>query len=387
MKTTLTTLTLRVLMLFPVFTLLSFVPGANTMLVILSLALVAVVILRRGISKRNFLILLAALGSTIINLFVTDQTIINYNEVIYLGYMCAYFTLITDNKEQFKQFFLNDTRYIRGICIIWNVFVLISFLFKSSYEEGVFVSFAGDTFRLSPSALFILILSSILIVTRGRKNIVFSILPILSILLGSSRTYFLLGCLCLAISLYFVVTNKRYYFILLGLMAAVCIAIVLNSSMGEKILDSFKASSYRTQLAVFTNGRATFWVRDINAYLDQPLFNRIFGCGYNFIRIVNGAIIGTSERGLWAHNDFLQVMITNGLFGLMIYLYTIVQMFKAYMDKRLPRIMRITIVLIWWFNAFFNMYFTYMCAMLSLPILLIACEYGYASDESDKLVV
>lgn len=379
MKTTLTTLTLRVLLLFPVFTLLSFVPGANTLLVIVSFALIVALILKKGISKKNFWLLFITLISTAWNLFVTGLQIINANEVIYLGYMCAFFVLITDNKLQVKQYFQKDIRYIKWICIIWNVFVLVSLPLKSSYRDGVFISFAGDTFRLSPSALFIMTLTTILIVLKGRKNIIYSIIPMLSILIGSSRTYLLLSALCMTINLYYVIKNRKYYLGVLGIMTALCVMVVLDSSMGQKIIDSFRTSTYRSQLSIFTNGRAVFWLRDLEAYLDQSTSKLLFGCGYNFIRIVNGAVLGTSERGLWAHNDFLQVLITNGLAGFLVYCYAIRKMFKCCLQKSLPKLMRAALVFIWFFNAFFNMYYTYMCAMLSLPILLIACEHGYAN--------
>lgn len=375
-------MTLRVLLLFPVFTLLSFVPGANTLLVVVSFALIVALILKKGISKKNFWMLAITLLSTVWNLFITGLQIINYNEVIYLGYMCTFFALITDNVFQIKQYFQKDVRYIKWICIIWNVLVLVSLPLKSSYRDGVFISFAGDTFRLSPSALFIMTLTTILIVVKGRKNIIYSIMPMLSILIGSSRTYLLLGVLCTAVNLYYVIKNKKYYLGVLGIMAALCVMIILDSSMGQKIVDSFRTSTYRSQLSIFTNGRAVFWLRDLEAYLDQSTSKLLFGCGFNFIRIINGAVLGTSERGLWAHNDFLQVLITNGVVGFCVYCYAIRKMFRYYLPKQLPKIMRATLLFIWFFNAFFNMYFTYMCAMISLPILLVACEYGYANKEN-----
>lgn len=376
-KTTLLTLTMRLLLLFPIFTTLDFIPGINTMLAVVSFSLIIILILKKGITRRSLVLLLSVALSTLISFGATKEEIIHVNEMIYLGYMCAFFILIGDNRQEVSQFFKDSTQYIKGICIIWNLVVLASMPMRSSYVNGVFVSFARDTFRLSPSALFVLTLSTVLIVMRGSKNIVQSIVPMLAILLGASRTYLLLGGICLAVNLYFTIKSRRMFFLALGLMGVISVIIVFSSAMGEKILSTFAPSSYLTPMQVFTNGRSNFWVVDLQAYARQPILNQLLGCGYNFIRITNGANLSAGSNGIWAHNDFLQVLITNGVFGLGIYFYAMGKLFRIFLNKKMSLMLRIAVVFIWFFNAFFNMYYVYTCAMLSYPVLLLAINEGY----------
>jgi ABC-type multidrug transport system fused ATPase/permease subunit len=117
-------------------------------------------------------------------------------------------------------------------------------------------------------------LSAILTVRQGRKNVWLSILPLMAILLGSSRTYLLLGCLCAAVIWYYAIRDKRLYGLLLSVLFAAIVAIVLDSSMGIKIMNSFRESSYRSQLSVFTSGRANFWVNDLAAFSEHALYIR-----------------------------------------------------------------------------------------------------------------
>ena len=152
------------------------------------------------------------------------------------------------------------------------------------------------------------------------------------------------------------------------------IIVVLNSSMGDKFLSSVTEHAYQDPMGVFTSGRSNFWARDLDAYNEQPFINRLLGCGFNFIRITNGAVVGTAERGIWAHNDFIQIVITYGYIGLIFYLINMLSMFRTLIGGRLPRLINVSLFMIWFFNAMFNMYFTYTCSMIALPVTYIACN-------------
>ena len=144
--------------------------------------------------------------------------------------------------------------------------------------------------------------------------------------------------------------------------------------MGEKIINSMTEREYQNPLSVFTNGRSDFWRRDIEAFQEQPIVNQMFGCGFNFVRIVNGAVVGTSERGIWAHNDFIQILATYGYTGLILYLINMRVMFKKMINHKIPFFIGAVLLMIWLFNAVFNMYFTYTCSMIALPISLMVCD-------------
>ena len=48
--------------------------------------------------------------------------------------------------------------------------------------------------------------------------------------------------------------------------------------------------------------------------------------------------------------------------------------FTKFSRLRLPLTVNLAIFMIWFFNAMFNMYFTYACSMIALPVVIMACE-------------
>lgn len=367
--------TLKTLMLFPIFTLLAFVPAATTIPSLIGMAGMIYVLIKTGIKKSMFFIVVFVSLLTVWNYSITPEKVINSNEIIYYIYLCIFTAFLVSNRAVISNYLVRDIGYIKMICRIWCIIVLVSMVLPSSYSKGVFVSFAVTTFRLSPSAIFIMSLSSVLIAEEGsQKNLIYTFVPFLSILLGSSRAYLIVGVLMLLLNLSMVVKRKGVFILSALFLLIAGLIIIINSSMGAKFISSISEHAYQDPLGVFTSGRSNFWVRDLNAFMEQPLSKRFFGCGFNFIRIVNGAVPGTDERGIWAHNDFIQILITYGVMGLLLYIVNMRIMFKKLLNSKIPFLINIAIFMIWFFNAMFNMYFTYTCSMISLPIAFMACE-------------
>ena len=85
---------------------------------------------------------------------------------------------------------------------------------------------------------------------------------------------------------------------------------------------------------------------------------------------------------LWAHNDFLNILITHGAFGLILYLYTCASSIKTLSNKAMLTTFSIAVVaVIWFFNAFFNMFYTYMCAFLSVLFLVIGLRQSSGTSK------
>lgn len=375
-------LAMRILLLFPITTVLSFISGANTLLSILGLVCLCIFFVQNGVKRKSFFVIVLALLLTFIGLMNTELPVINQNEIIYLVYMCVYLSFVCDNKEVIKEYFEEDYQYIFLICLLWNIIVLISLPLSSSYDGSSFTSFTSTTYRLSPSAVYIISLSACLIETRNNKKYVWlTILPYLSILLGSSRTYLVVGSFVFLLAFALAINNSKKFVIGIVVVGLICVLIIINSAMGNKFLSSVTEHAYQDPMGVFTSGRSNFWVKDLNAFNQESWVAHLIGCGFNFIRITNGAIVGTSETGIWAHNDFIQILITNGCIGLILYIYVIRRLFKTFSGYRVPIVARITIFISWFFNAMFNMYYTYTCSMLSLPLLMLACHMHMARRE------
>lgn len=113
------------------------------------------------------------------------------------------------------------------------------------------------------------------------------------------------------------------------------------------------------------------WATIIEHFNRLPLWNRIIGGGYNFSR---------NLLGHYAYNDFIEILATHGYSGVLLYLYSIIQLFKNYFENHPRKILVVSAVTIWLFNAMFNMFYYYICAALSFPFLLFAIDW-YSNEK------
>ena len=126
-----------------------------------------------------------------------------------------------------------------------------------------------------------------------------------------------------------------------------------------------------------TSGRSVWWRIDIEHTLDEPFINQLFGSGFHFIRYVNKTFYG---QNIWAHNDYIMLFGTNGWVGLILYLYTYFRVSNFLIRENNNKVLKYGFHAINILNATLNMLYTYFCATLAVPFMLIAMF-----EESDNL--
>ena len=147
------------------------------------------------------------------------------------------------------------------------------------------------------------------------------------------------------------------------------VPVIFSSNIGQRIVNSLTDSSdgYYGYWATLTSGRSRFWAHDIQRFFEMPFLKQLIGAGFNQVFLFNKEL-GTS---IWAHNDFLNIVITNGYIGLISYLIAVYTLFRMYKKNKMtynPWFF-VLMIMIWAFNAFFNMVYTYTCATVALAIL------------------
>lgn len=302
----------------------------------------------------------------------------NKNMLIYLPFLILFYMFCVRNQEYMIGFIFEHKRYIDYILGIWCAIVLISFVFPSSYtyegETRGFVSFAGTTFLLAPISLYVFALLCIQFqMYRKRIYVVAMIIPSLCILLGTTRTY-LVGLLCAwLIFLYLNIKDKNMYFFILVIGVVVFVGIVLVSPIKYKFIDTFSRTELGLDpLEAFTSGRSLFWVYDMEDYFNRNIIQKIFGTNINYLFYLN---LPRFHVALWAHNDYIQILSDYGLVGIFVYIYMIKYLFTGTLKGTKTNKWAIFVLIILWaFIAFFNMFYTYFCATLSLPFFLISLK-------------
>lgn len=368
---------IKLILLFPVFTILAgLISSLNKIFFAALVALQLIILLTKPILKSHVFIFLLALVLAIFSAIQTTEKLYNLNDIFYFPFMILYFCYIIKNQEAFFDGLNSNKHFISLTIILWHVLVLFSMCFSTSFERangGVnFVSFAGSTFRLAPTALFIMCISYYLMKQhKQRYYFLFSALPMFCFLMGGTRTYLGIGCILFFIMLYNFLNSKKLFLFCLIPAILILVIFIYYGSIGDKIrLTLYNKNSYFDFWGTLTSGRTVFWKADLDNFFSQPVMNRLFGNGYNFVYNVNKKYFGNA---IWAHNDFIQILLTYGYLGLIIYVFLIASLFKTiYKTTKNSKFLFLGYIMVWLLNAFFNMYYTYFCAMLSLPILIMA---------------
>ena len=204
---------------------------------------------------------------------------------------------------------------------------------------------------------------------KNKKAFLYSIVPFLAILSGGSRTYVVVA-LCLVLVGWYCVINSNKKFILTCIPFLLIVFLVLiNSSIIDKFTaTSYSDSSYFDLWGTITSGRSIFWAADIESFINSPFLTKLLGQGFNSIYDINYRAFGGR---VWAHNDFIQCLISHGLLGLTLYLIVMFKAFKSLKKYKVNWFIYFLTIIIWLFNAMFNMFYTYFCSILSFPILIL----------------
>jgi len=295
----------------------------------------------------------------------------NYNLLFYYPFFIMYMYYMSDNMEMLTLWLERNKQYIHFVIYAWTLLVGISMFVPRCYyyKEGgelYFGSFCESIFRLGPSALFIQVLALVSqIMYKNKRAIWLMLVPMYCYLMGSSRTYLVTG-LCLLVICWYITAGKKLFWTSVLPLAALFLILVWVSPMGEKIRYTLDESNYGDFWFRVTSSRSVIWAECLTEWNQTSIFNRFLGNDLEFTRRASGN---------WAHNDFIEILCSFGIVGLINYLVVIRRLFKkVFSGTRTPLVITGSVFMTWFFNAFFNMHYVYFCAMLSYPVLMAAMK-------------
>lgn len=375
---------IKLILLFPIFTLFqSYIGFLNKFFFTLLLGIQISLIIKKRISKKSFMIIMIFILLEIWALLNTKLPLYNLNDMFYLPFMIMYFEYYIYNTEELIDELKNHGYFIKRVIYLWNFLVLISIILPSSYvttaewgENRYFQSFTNSPFRLCPTVLFILTLVLVIMrLEKNRKFIIWCFIPMFCLFASGSRIYFGIGLLLFMIIWYRYFYHKSSFWLSLIPVTFIIIIIFLNSSIMNKFAYTmYTKDSYFDFWGTITNGRSIFWAAELNAFSKSSIMHKLFGNGFNYVYDVNYLAVHSK---IWAHNDFLQVLMNYGYVGLAMYLISVRRLLRHYLRSisKKDTILVVLAIGIWFFNAFFNMFYTYFCCVLSFPLLMIIVKY------------
>lgn len=374
-------LLLYIIFLFPLTSLIkTYLGPINMILTAISFALMCIVYIRNNIKLKNIILLLYIFLTFVINIYLWGFEYYNENMIFYFPFLILYFLFFVDNKEYIKNFITSHQKYLKLTIFIYSLIILITLLLPSCYvyegESRGFVSIAGTTFLLCPISIYMFVIICIMyIINRKKIYLILLMIPSISILMGTTRTYLVVLLCAWLIFLYAIIKNKRKFLPLMISLILLFLLIVIISPIKDKFITTMERVENLglDPLEAFTSGRSEFWAYDIKSIFNSDILYILFGHGVNYLFYLNEPVFNVA---LWAHNDYIQILSDYGILGLIIYIEMFVYLFKRLLskDKKNTIIVCGICILMWVFNAFFNMFYTYFCACLSYPFYLLILE-------------
>lgn len=377
------------IILFPFTTIFqNYISFSNiALLVIVVCSMITMVVGNRYMRKGYFVWLFVSVIIWIAALLNTSKEALktNTNMAVYYIFMLIYFIVFLDNKERIRDVLIKNKKYIYWTTILYTLLLTVSIFLPSSYiqmkaggwgDELYFVSYAGSPNRVGPACIYILVLMCFLTKEKykHKKMLLLACPHIYTVAMGGSRTYFVLGLCVMLILYYYWIDDTRKFRLSLLPLALLVVVIVLKSNMMNKILATFQQVDNKVIFwQKLTNTRSIFWVRQLNLFKETSMLHHLIGNGINFT---------TYNYGLWAHSDFIEILCSYGYIGLLNYIAVMFFLIRTFVKKSdASTLIKGVGVFIWLFNAFFNFFYCYFCAMLSYPILLMTISSNLVHKE------
>lgn len=226
-------------------------------------------------------------------------------------------------------------------------------------------------FTLNTGYLFLAIITLLPLFKKAILQYVLLAVCLAFVLMGMKRGAILIGGICM---LYYILStfnstswNKKFWIVLLSVAILVAgyyaVQYMLDTSM------YFNARIEQTREGD-ASGRNELFGTYIDTFLNSGLLSFLFGHGADATLRMIG----------YAHNDWLEIAINNGLIGLSLYVYYWLVMYMTFRNTKDAALKKMIglFVIVYFFRTFFSMSYN------DIPIYAMAA-LGYALAERDLM--
>lgn len=326
----------------------------------------------RRINKKEIIVLIVSIGLLLVQCVIQGELRTNINDGLYwISTLLGLIILCKkDACQEIYNFYEQQHRFCWIFCTLCNGILLLAFFTPSCYVytwgSRSFTGFAVSNHVLASSACLLLCIT--LISTRRMKSdfikLLFMIPGTIAILASAARTYLISLIIIWFFFFFYRVKSKNYKTACLPLLLIACYFGFINSAIYEKILNP---NTYvnTSGLEKLTAGRTVFWLIDIKKYMELNLIYKLIGHGFNYPYYVNEQFYGMR---IWSHNDYINLLLSVGCIGCLIYVFTF---FKAMKQLKNKKIYYIFVFTYFMFVSFVNGLFSYQHYLYSFLLLFI----------------
>ena len=228
-------------------------------------------------------------------------------------------------------FFVNNaiSENIDKRILLLYVLTEILFIFRNIFSANVLAaSMISGEFRTGQgiSVVLTLLLPLVCIVWKPRYISYYYIIAFLGIFISLRRTAMLAHLLCLPFIFTYIknTISKKMLFFIVGITIAVGVYIMINFGdiLEARFMDIFEEDKNGN----YGSGRSEWYSELYSYYINQSsIINYIFGFGIGAV-----ADIMTKHDHLFtnAHNDYLELLLTYGIFGIVCFYLSLTKMAK-----------------------------------------------------------
>lgn len=287
----------------------------------------------------------------------------------------------TKNIENFDFLIKRHLRLIKYIVITINIVELIMLISHKGYVDVY--SWQGTFFRGTnsmPHTLSYLMLATMIfgiiyiIYTHKKWFLVMFLVPSYCIFASGARVSLILAILLIAILLSYVMTEKEKNLIIKAFKILPPV-IILLFLLRNKILNSNLMAKITTRITSgnSTAGRIYIWSDLLKHYLyDSSIIQYFWGQGDDktYYFNLNNIRVGVE---VWAHNDFMQIIIGKGFIGFFMYIIALLNYIKT-LIRRSGNIYTLAIIVFIIVAAVLNGFYSYRDINMCIPFLMIINE-------------
>lgn len=347
------------------------------------LIVICCIILLNSNKLMGWLIIIYLVLTNIITIINSNNIILNIKDAIYFNtFVLISLVLSKKNVYLFLDIYFKKKKKLFFYIICMSNFILLLGLFNNSayyYDwDDYGIYYKGFTYMphvVAALCLLLLLINLYYIynINKGKKSLhIMLIIPIYCIMKTGARVYLVPLLLLLLL-----VVVKKYGYkkgsILLFVSLPLIVSAIMSSSMLDKFISVFNFEFNNNLLSNLTSGRSQMWSGLIYHYSNNyNVIEKIVGTSYDNVYRLNYLYSGMN---VWAHNDIINILISMGIIGVVIYIYCFYNYYKAGSKKNRQKDVTIIFFTIFVFLAAINGLYMQIACIFCIPFYWLVFEY------------
>ena len=343
------------------------------------IVLICILILIKKITVKKFIIIFYMGGILITTILYSDNLSLNLKDSIYFISFILLGMVVSEKNfmMNLKEILNKKVKTIKFNVIVGNLILILGLISPSAYfyewGEGA-TYFSGFTYmpHVVAALCIMLILFTIIYIKyehKSHKYYAMLIIPIYCILKTGARAYliplFIISLLILIRELGALKTS------VLGLISSpILISLFMKTSMFKKFIMLLNFEQDFSMLHKLTSGRSEMWSGLIYHYTSKYNFlEKVMGRSFDNIYQINYMYSGMD---VWAHNDVINLLLTTGIVGVIIYLNSFFCFYKISRFFKVTNVVKFGYIISFLFLALINGLYVQMAIVFCLPLYWIA---------------